>query len=63
MKVEVTKDKELAAQIRAGLKENAGYCPCVLEHSPETKCMCKDFLENVQVGQYCHCGLYRKTEA
>lgn len=62
MKIEVTKNAELAAQIRAGLKENKGYCPCVLEHTEETKCMCKDFLERVAVGEYCHCGLYRKVE-
>ena len=63
MKVEVTKDKELAAEIRARLKENHGYCPCVLEQTPDTKCMCKDFIENVAAGEYCHCGLYRKVEA
>ena len=64
MKVHVTEDEELKQYIRAGLKDNDGYCPCILNSKgkPEYKCMCKDFIENVQVGQFCHCGLYIKDE-
>lgn len=60
MKVEVNKDTALAQEIRAAIKANDGYCPCELERTPDTKCMCKDFKENVAVGEYCHCGLYKK---
>lgn len=60
MKIVVTEDKELAEEIRRKLKENGGYCPCALEKSEDTKCMCKDFLENIKSG-YCHCGLYKKV--
>ena len=62
MKVQVNEDKELVAKIRLALKEKDGYCPCVLGRLPESKCMCKDFIENVAVGEYCHCGLYKKIE-
>lgn len=60
MKARVTDDKELAAEIRQKLKENDGYCPCKLLKTSETKCMCKEFMEQ-DLGE-CHCGLYIKTE-
>ena len=59
MRISVTKDKEKAEEIRQALKDNDGYCPCVLTKSPETKCMCKAFREQRTPG-YCHCGLYYK---
>lgn len=60
MKVTVTKDKELAQEIREKLRNNDGYCPCAIEKDEDTKCMCKQFREQ-PVG-YCHCGLYYKEE-
>lgn len=60
MKIKLSEDKELVAKIRAKLKENGGYCPCRLKKTPETKCPCKDFLEQKEDGQ-CYCGLYIKT--
>lgn len=52
------KDKERAEKIRAKIRENDGYCPCKLEKTEDTKCICKEFLEQ-GVGE-CHCGLYIK---
>lgn len=48
-----------AENIRKAIKLNGGYCPCALVKNPDTKCMCKDFLENMGPGE-CHCGLYIK---
>ena len=64
MKVHITEDKELETIIRAALKENDGYCPCIYQskNKSEYKCMCQDFLNNVKVGETCHCGLYIKDE-
>lgn len=62
MKVQINTDAELVQLIRKQLKEKNGYCPCSLEHTPENKCMCKDFRKNTAVGDYCHCGLYKKIE-
>lgn len=64
MRIHVTNDKELAAAVREGLKENAGFCPCVKDslNKPEYQCLCEDFRFNVEVGQPCHCGLYIKDE-
>ena len=60
MKIKVTNNVELRDKMRQALKENDGYCPCRLEKTPETKCMCKEFLE--QESGPCHCGLYVKEE-
>lgn len=64
MKVHVTSNEELKQLIRRGLKDNDGYCPCVINSKghEQYKCMCEDFLNNVPVGQHCHCGLYIKDE-
>lgn len=62
MQIKVSTDKELVKDIRERLKANGGYCPCVLKQTPETKCMCKEFLEQDFEGP-CHCGLYVKVEA
>lgn len=58
MVFKMIKDKERAEKIRAKIKENDGYCPCKLEKTEDTKCICKEFLEQ-GVGE-CHCGLYIK---
>jgi ferredoxin-thioredoxin reductase catalytic subunit len=58
MKIELSKNKELVAEIRSKLKETGGYCPCQLEQNEDTKCMCKEFREQ-EKGE-CHCGLYVK---
>lgn len=64
MKAHITKDKELKEIIRNGLKENDGFCPCVMNSKgkEEYRCVCKDFRENVPIGEACHCGLYIKDE-
>lgn len=60
MKIKVNSDKELVDIIRQKLKENDGYCPCRLHKTEETKCICKEFLEQPE-GE-CHCGLYIKVK-
>ena len=53
-------DTAYANEVRKKLKENGGYCPCRLEKTPDTKCMCKEFQEQIERNEpgYCHCGLY-----
>ena len=50
--------KILNAEIKEKVKANDGYCPCKIQHTPDTKCMCKEFRE--QENGECHCGLYYK---
>ena len=42
MKVTFNENKELVAKVQEGLKRTGGYCPCRLERTPDTKCMCKE---------------------
>lgn len=60
MKIKVTSDLEKANAVRKAVRENDGYCPCRLEHTPDTKCMCKEFRDQTEEG-YCHCGLFYKV--
>lgn len=57
--IKVTSDQELEKEIRAALKANDGYCPCIVKKTKDTKCMCKDF-RKMKEGT-CFCGLYIKT--
>lgn len=42
------------------VRQNEGYCPCKLERTPDTKCMCKQFREQItnMMPGLCECGLY-----
>lgn len=53
-------EKVGSEEIAAAVKENDGYCICAVVKTPDTKCMCKEFLEQKENG-ICHCGLYKKT--
>lgn len=63
MKITLNPDPEIVASIREGLKRKDGHCPCVMEISDDTKCMCKEFREQIKDPEfegYCHCMLYYK---
>lgn len=60
MIIKVTNDVELKEKIRQAIKDNMGFCPCKLEKTEDTKCMCKEFLE--QESGSCCCGLYYKEK-
>lgn len=56
--IRLNTDSDLVHDIQQALKDNNGYCPCRLEKTADTKCMCKEFREQ-NTGE-CHCGLYVK---
>lgn len=60
MRITTNSNKELVNQIREKLKVNDGYCPCRVQKNEGTKCMCKEFREQIARGETgeCHCGLY-----
>ena len=63
MKVTFNENKELVAKVQEGLKRTGGYCPCRLERTPDTKCMFKEFRDQIadpSYEGYCHCLLYYK---
>ena len=65
MKVTLNQNKEIVKRIKDGLKKKDGYCPCRLERTPENKCMCKEFRDQIadpDFEGYCHCLLYYKSK-
>ncbi len=65
MEIKLNSNKEIVEKIREGLKRKNGYCPCKIEQSEDTKCMCKEFKEQIadpNFEGYCHCMLYYKVK-
>ena len=63
MAVHLNPDKEVVATGKVGLKRTGGYCPCRLERPEDTKCMCKEFRDQIadpNFKGFCHCYLYYK---
>lgn len=64
MKITYNENRELVEKIREGLKRTDGYCPCRLDRTEDTKCMCREFREQIadpDFEGYCHCLLYYKS--
>lgn len=64
MKITLNKDKQIVAVIKEGLEHTSGYCPCRTERTEETKCMCREFKEQIKDPEFegfCHCMLYYKS--
>lgn len=65
MKIKLNPDEEIVKVVKAGLKEKGGYCPCRLDRTEDTKCMCREFREqiaNPDFEGFCHCMLYYKEK-
>lgn len=65
MKIKLNPDKDLVEGLKNKMKENGGYCPCRLRRTEDTKCMCKEFREQIadpEFEGYCHCMLYYKEK-
>ena len=63
MKVTLNENAEIVKNVQDGLKHTGGYCPCRLERTPENKCMCQEFRDQIKDENfegYCHCLLYYK---
>ena len=64
MKISYNPDQEIVDTVKAGLERTGGYCPCRLERTDDTKCMCKEFREQLKdpaFEGFCHCMLYYKS--
>ena len=65
MSIRLNEDRELVELIREGLRQKGGYCPCRFERTEDTKCICREFREQMadpNFEGYCHCRLYYKTK-
>ena len=64
MKVTLNPDTEVVKTVKEGLERTGGYCPCRLQRTPETKCMCQEFRNQIKDPKFegfCHCLLYYKS--
>ena len=65
MAIRFNSDEEVVKTIKEGLKKTGGYCPCRFEKTEDTKCICKEFKEQIKDPNfegYCHCMLYYKSK-
>lgn len=63
MKIRLNENEEIVKSVKEGLEKTGGYCPCHLERTEDTKCMCKEFRDQIKDPNftgYCHCLLYYK---
>ena len=65
MEIKFNENKKIVDAIREGLKKKDGHCPCRLEQTEDTMCMCKEFRDQIadpEFEGYCHCLLYYKSK-
>lgn len=53
--------KLINKELHKKVQENGGYCLCAVEHTPYTRCLCKEFRSSAVPGT-CHCGVWEKVE-
>ena len=56
---------EINPSIKNLVDANNGYCPCAIIKTDDTKCMCREFREQIKDPDfegYCHCYLYYKEK-
>lgn len=64
-KVRLNEDENIVKLIKEGLEKKGGYCPCRTVMNEDTKCICKEFREQIadpEFEGYCHCMLYYKSK-
>ena len=54
-------DDEFYKKITQAVKNNDNYCPCMLQKTDDTRCICRAFREQTTEG-FCHCKRYQKVE-
>ena len=63
MKIRLNENEEVVKTVKEGLKRTGGYCPCRLQRTEDTKCMCTEFKNQIKDPDFegfCHCMLYYK---
>lgn len=59
LKIIKNPNKEIYDSITQAVKDNNGYCPCLLIKDESTKCICENFKNQTTEGK-CHCDRYIK---
>lgn len=60
MKIITNPNEKKFKEVTNAVKQNDGYCPCLLLRNEDTKCICKEFREQAESGYKgeCRCGRY-----
>ena len=64
MSVILNPNEAVVKTVKEGLSRTGGYCPCRRERTEDTRCICKEFREQIADPSYegfCHCMLYYKS--
>ncbi|MGP1587058.1 MAG: ferredoxin-thioredoxin reductase catalytic domain-containing protein [Treponemataceae bacterium] len=65
MNISFNPDNEIVKTVKEGLVKTGGFCPCRIERTPENKCMCLEFRNQIKDPNFegfCHCMLYYKAK-
>jgi ferredoxin-thioredoxin reductase catalytic subunit len=65
MKIRLNENEDVVKAVKEGLLRTGGYCPCRTARTPDYKCMCREFKEQIadkDFEGYCHCFLYYKEK-
>ena len=65
MHIRLNPDEAFVLEMQEALRANDWYCPCTPYKTEDTKCMCKEFkqqIEDPNFEGYCHCLLYYKSK-
>ena len=61
--VTLNPDRKIVDLLEKAMEKNGGYCPCRLNHTPDTLCPCREFRDQIAdpaFSGFCHCRLYHK---
>lgn len=64
-KIRFNENAEVVKTVQEGLRATGGFCPCRTERTPENKCICQEFRQQIadpEFEGYCHCMLYYKEK-
>ena len=59
MKIIINPDAAVYKDVTDAVNENGGYCPCAISNTEDTRCPCREFIEQETEGE-CHCGRFIK---
>lgn len=62
LKIVPNPDITIYQEITKAVELNDGFCPCSVNKTKETKCVCKVFRAQTHEGE-CHCGRYIKIKS
>lgn len=63
--VTINPNRDIVGALEKAMLKNGGYCPCRLQHTPDTLCPCREFrgqIEDPAFSGFCHCHLYFKEK-